>query len=395
MVNRLGWLALGLSLAAHVALLGGVELRLAATTAPEPLLPEPFMQAELIVPPPPPAPVPALAAPAPPPRAAPRRAPPPAPAPLAVAAAPAALAPVNDVPASADLPAALPEPAPPPELAAESPAPALADAQSWPRRGSILFRVMLGDKGFEVGQSEHSWSHDLARYQMQVELQTTGLTAILRRFHYTQRSEGEVSDRGLRPTRFSVEQLGRATDVVDFNWAEGMALIRRGGREARAHPIAAGDQDVLSVWHQIGITGLRGLPAKFTVFTNKRAKAALFEAVGTEVADLPIGRLDTLHLRAAAEDRSLVIDIWLARRYGMLPVRIRIADDDGEVLDQQAIQLRLTPVEARLSDPLASTAAASDTPPGAHDEAGNDGGDDPAMIELKEVRRDEPVHYGN
>jgi len=85
------------------------------------------------------------------------------------------------------------------------------------------------------------------------------------------------------------------------------------------------------------------LPATLTVLTNKSAKPALLEVVGPEGLRLPIGRLDTLRLRAQAEDGSLTIDIWLASRYGMLPVRIRIADDEGEVLDQQAIQLRLTP----------------------------------------------------
>jgi hypothetical protein len=95
--------------------------------------------------------------------------------------------------------------------------------------------------------------------------------------------------------------------------------------------------------------------------------------MGPESADLPIGRLDTLRLRAEAGDGSLTVDIWLASRYGMLPVRIRIVDDEGEVLDQRAIQLRLTPVEEAAGLARAGTPAAAEADVAAD------------MIELKEA----------
>lgn len=359
MIDRYGLAALGISLVAHVALLGGAELNRSPTVEPE--LPEPFMQARLIVPPPPPvvpppvvlaetpAPSAPPVAPAPKPRSRPVAKPVAKPAPAAIAppepvqvalAAPA----VETTPVMADLPtpAALVPTVPNLDPMAGA-AFDVADADGWPREGRIVYRVMMGDKGFEVGQATHQWSHDTRRYDMRVELKTTGVAALMRSFQYTQRSEGEVGDRGLRPQRFTVEQRGRASDAVDFDWEAGEATIRRGNRAPRTARILPGDQDVLSLWHQVGIVGANGLPATLTVLTNKSAKPALLEVVGPEGLRLPIGRLDTLRLRAQAEDGSLTIDIWLASRYGMLPVRIRIADDEGEVLDQQAIQLRLTP----------------------------------------------------
>ncbi len=390
MIVRPAWLALAVSLVAHAVLLGGIDVRL--TTPLRPDLPEPFVQARLLAPPLPlPEPAPAPAAPAkmpaqqpaaPPPSAAAKTVAKPAPRPRpAPRAAPAAAPPAVEV--------AMPSPAPAGVAAAVKDAPvgaplpqvdALAgaafdeaDMDGWPRRGSIVFRVMLGDEGFEVGQARHAWSHDTKRYEMSVELKTTGVAALMRSFHYTQRSEGEVGERGLRPLRFTVEQRGRASDAVDFDWQAGEATIRRGGREPRTARILPGDQDVLSLWHQVGIVGAGGLPTTLTVLSNKSAKPALLEVVGTEAARLPIGRLDTLRLRAQAEDGSLTIDIWLASRYGMLPVRIRVADDEGEVLDQQAIQLRLTPVEAGAAE---ASAAQGDSEPGTAAAAD--------MIELKE-----------
>lgn len=236
-----------------------------------------------------------------------------------------------------------------PAAAEAQPVPAAAGAgetystEGWPTHGGIVFRVAMGEGAFEVGEAVHEWSHDDTRYAMQVTLQTTGLAGLVRGFHYVQRSEGELGPQGLKPQRFQVEQRGKAAESAEFDWAAGRVSIRRGERERRAAEIRPGDQDVLSLWHQIGIVGLSGLPTTLTVVSNKDAKVALLERVGEETLRLPIGRLDTLRLRAQAEDGKLTIDIWLARNYGMLPVRIRMVDDKGEVLDQQAIRLRLAP----------------------------------------------------
>jgi hypothetical protein len=210
---------------------------------------------------------------------------------------------------------------------------------------------------------------------METVLQTTGLVGLMRSLHYVQRSEGELGPRGLKPLHFRVEQGGKKAESAEFDWPAGRVSIRRDGRERRAAEIRPGDQDVLSLWHQIGIVGAAGLPKTITVVSNKGAKPAVLEVVGSENVRLPIGRLDTLRLRAQAGDGTLTIDIWLAKNYGMLPVRIRIVDDQGEALDQQAIQLRLAPPgdEASIGERVAAA-----------------GSGEADMIELKEEAK--PVH---
>ncbi|THF63223.1 DUF3108 domain-containing protein [Pseudothauera rhizosphaerae] len=363
-------LALGLSVGMHAWLLGG---GLPLPTADRPELPEPFVvRAALIDPPPPPAPEPVqVAALKPVPVVpAPRRAKPAPPPPAAITAEPAPVeeaAPPAEVAALAhELPAVEAPPPEPAPLAEAVPVAAaeVLDVEGWPAQGSIVFRVFLGKGGMQVGESRHEWSHDERRYRMSVLVQTTGVAALLSGLRYVQRSEGEVGRRGLKPERFTVEQQGRPTQLAAFDWTAGRVSLQRGGKERRAASVRPGDQDVLSLWHQIGIIGTAGLPAELTVVSGRSAKPARLERVGEETVQLPIGRLDTLRLRAQAADGSMTIDIWLARNYGMLPVRIRMTDDDGEVLDQQAIQLRLSP-------PGAAAAAA-------------DAGEPEAMIELEE-----------
>ncbi|PKO80924.1 MAG: DUF3108 domain-containing protein [Betaproteobacteria bacterium HGW-Betaproteobacteria-13] len=329
----------------------------------------------------PPGPVAAVAAQsAPKPQAA------PAPKQMPVASAPlAALAPPSEVISDA-VPGPLFEQAvapaalePPLELAeaeaapeADSAAPDLGESfalDGWPAHGAIVYRVYLGSAGLQVGEARHDWFHDDTSYRMQVTLETTGLAALLHGFHYVQKSEGELGPEGLRPKQFTVAQKGKKLETARFDWDNAKVSIRRGERERRNAPLQTGDQDVLSLWHQIGIVGTAGLPREIMVVSNKEATPALLEAVGDEGLSLPIGRLETLRVRAQAQSGVLTIDIWLARNYGMLPVRIRMVDDKGEVLDQQAVQLRLAPPDGKASE----TASAVDS------------------IELKEEAPTEPL----
>lgn len=255
---------------------------------------------------------------------------------------------------------------------AESAAPDLGESfalDGWPAHGAIVYRVYLGSAGLQVGEARHDWFHDDTSYRMQVTLETTGLAALLHGFHYVQKSEGELGPEGLRPNQFTVAQKGKKLESALFDWDNAKVSIRRGERERRNAALQTGDQDVLSLWHQIGIVGTAGLPREIMVVSNKEATPALLEAVGDEGLSLPIGRLETLRVRAQAQTGVLTIDIWLARNYGMLPVRIRMVDDKGEVLDQQAVQLRLAPPDGRASE----TAAAVDS------------------IELKEEAPTEPL----
>ena len=57
---------------------------------------------------------------------------------------------------------------------------------------------------------------------------------------------------------------------------------------------------------------------------------------GSEQIEVPAGRFEARHLKATAADGSLVLDIWYAFERRNVPVRIRMQDSKGEVLDQRA-----------------------------------------------------------
>ena len=307
------------------------------------------LQATLVAPP-----RPALVAPpAPQPAAQPRPAPrpprpkkPPAAEPPVPSASLPPTAETEPVPAPVETTPAEPAPAPveePKQPATEPPPPPLpANGPAWPRRGRIVYDVFRGDKDFLVGQTEHTWEQDGQRYRMKTEVETVGLAALMRSFRYTQRSEGRVTAWGLAPEKFRVEQAGRPGEEADFEWGGGTtgeAVVRRAKGPERRGPVRAGDQDVLSLWHQLALMGEPPPHHRLTLVSNKAITQAELETLGVDVLDLPLGQVLAHHLRARALDGSLSLDIWLAGKYGYLPVRIRVRDRDGELFDQRAREI--------------------------------------------------------
>jgi len=213
-------------------------------------------------------------------------------------------------------------------------------ARAWPGEGRIVYRVLHGRNGVQLGEARHHWSHDGARYRMETVVETTGVAAMLYSFHYTQRSEGRVLARGLQPERFTVERVGRTPELAEFDWRAQRVDIHRKGR-LRSAELRPGDQDVLSLWHQIGVAGGGPQARELTVVSGKVAAPSALEVVGRETLRLPLGALDTVRLKARAKDGSLMLDIWLAEKQHLLPVRVVMTDDKGEVLDQQAQTIEL------------------------------------------------------
>lgn len=212
-------------------------------------------------------------------------------------------------------------------------------AAGWPAAGEIVYQVSMGD-GPQIGEARHSWSHDGRQYRMETAVRTVGLAALIKNMHYVQRSEGKVGTGGLRPERFSVEREGKLAELAEFDWQRRRVSHTRKGR-TRESALLANDQDVLSLWHQVAIGNGGALPATLNVVTGRKSADSTLAWVGEETVNLPLGRIKTRRLKARAVNGSMEIEVWFAAEQHMLPVRIRMTDDDGEVLDQRASELRI------------------------------------------------------
>ena len=206
--------------------------------------------------------------------------------------------------------------------------------------GSMRFDVHYGGQGFKVGEARHDWKIGPKGYAMTLNLEAKGLASLFG-LQYEQRSAGAVGPAGLQPDVFSVDQHRRKRDSAHFDWNAARVSIRRDDKERRSEVIASGDQDVLSLWHQVRRFARSEQPVVLNVVTGKSIKRVSVRALGQEMLKLPIGGVETLRMQAQAAGGELDIDIWLSLQHDLLPVRIRITDDEGGVLDQRAATIDL------------------------------------------------------
>ncbi len=336
----------------------------------------PPVEVALVSPPPPPPPpaavVPAESAAAPVPARKPVRPRPPRPPrsanapsipPVATAPEPAPSPAVEDTasqaPATEPAPAPAAEAAPPPPAEASAPAapgpaeaaPAPVAAETGPHWGVAVtgrppsgrwrFKVYVGEYSEyrSVASLELTLDYDGDQYRMRSQGQAEGLTAWIYSGVLTQASEGRWGNDGFVPERFS-EQRGKRPE----RWARvdpAQASVEYSGGERSAW--VAGTQDRLSVLFQLGALA-RSVPERFAAgssvdlpeLTTRRIERVRYLSEGEETLATDDGQLRTLRLvredPTGANDPR--VEVWLGYDQQMLPVRIRLTDANGRVLDQ-------------------------------------------------------------
>lgn len=160
-------------------------------------------------------------------------------------------------------------------------------------------------------------------------------------------STGEVTQNGLKPKRFELQQGNNANKALlaEFDWA-GNTLNMTAKGKSKTAPLHAGAQDLASYVYQF-----MHLPQPFSatvsaaVTTGKKLSDYTY-AVNATPVKIQAGdtAYDTVQLterdtKAAntVEEKSL----WLAKDYYYLPVRIKFVDDEGVELEQTLTSLSI------------------------------------------------------
>ena len=198
-----------------------------------------------------------------------------------------------------------------------------------PRR--LQFDVSGEAKKFHYNaRAELRWQHDGQRYQARQEISVLFLGS------RTQTSVGDVAASGLLPQRFG--DRARNEQAAHFDYAQGRVTFSANTPEA---PLAAGTQDRLSVFIQLGAL-LAAAPERFAPGTRidmatvsaRAADVWSFTVEGEETLDLPAGPRPALKLqRLPRRDYDQKAELWLAPALGYLPARIRITQANGDFAD--------------------------------------------------------------
>ena len=292
--------------------------------------------------------------------------------------APAASAPTTEAVASAPPPA--PEPAPAPAIVqAEAPsvpsaasaasaaaadvmaasapaalasasAPATQAAFEWPPSTRLSY-VLTGNYRGEVhGNARVQWVRQGGRYQVHLDVAIGPRFAPLISRRTT--SDGELGAQGLVPqrydevTRVAFQQPRRAT--ILFN-PEHVTLAN--GSQHPALPMVqdAASQFVQMTWLFTTQPALLQVGNAITIALAlpRRAGVWVYDVLGQERLNTPVGELDTFHLKPRLGERrpgnELSAEIWFAPTLQYLPVRIRIQQEAGTFID---LMLDAAPLQA-------------------------------------------------
>jgi hypothetical protein len=225
-----------------------------------------------------------------------------------------------------------PAPTPVPTVAPAAPAPVRI---ALPGKGRVRYTITRGEGGFVVGQAVHTWEQDGFTYKLQSVTETTGLAAVFKPARVVQSSQGEVTVEGLKPHEFRHERVG-GLDTASFDWTR--RVVSYAGRE---DGVAAGAQDMLSMYYQLVLLAPKSGVLEMAIATGRKLENYRIEVLGEEAVALPTGerRASRLRIRSGGD----TIELWLAvgkdAETRGLPLKIRFTDRKGEIFDQLAADI--------------------------------------------------------
>ena len=207
----------------------------------------------------------------------------------------------------------------------------------WPPSARLLYEVTGESKGIRYSANgELVWQHDGRQYQMKLEISHMLLGA------RTQTSVGELGAQGLQPKRFGDKYKQEV--AAHFDRDKGQVIF---SANSTPQTLQAAAQDRLSLFAQFAAL-LAGSPAlrqpgqtfALQVVSSKSSDAWTFQVDGPDTLTLPVGKTEVLKLsRQPLQTYDQTVDIWLSPSHGYLPVKVRIAQTNGDVLEQSLRQV--------------------------------------------------------
>lgn len=210
---------------------------------------------------------------------------------------------------------------------------------------SLRAQYDVSMNGAPIGVMQDSFEIRDGRYQIVSETHATGILALVQRRPARVTSSGEVDRVGLRPHAFEATRgnsdARRAR--ADFDWSAHRLVLTHDSRVDTV-TLPPGTQDRLSIMYQFLFLAPEQLRELKFAMTNGRKLDQYRYAPGPDTAvDTPMGRLAVVHLVKQLAPGDTATEIWLARDHGMLPVKMRIVEDDGSRFEQIITRIDMPP----------------------------------------------------
>lgn len=201
----------------------------------------------------------------------------------------------------------------------------------------------LSMNGAAIAVMQETFEIRNGAYQAVSETQAIGVFALVQRRPGRVTSNGEVGSSGLRPKTFDgTRGTGDARRVhAEFDWTTDTLTMSHDGRTDTA-ALPAGAQDRLSVMYQFLFLDPAKLKDLVFAMTNGRKLDQYRYTIGPDtVIDTPLGRMAVIHLVKQHAAGETATEIWLAREHRLMPVKMRIVEDDGKRYEQVISRLEI------------------------------------------------------
>lgn len=231
-------------------------------------------------------------------------------------------------------PASIPAAPAPPEVVPQTPAPEPARAVMLPARAELQYTVLYGEGGFRAGRAVHLWQFDGERYRIRTRIEPVGIVSWFYRGEFEHESEGRLGAEGLRPEHY-VTQRGRPDrmEYVIFDWDQKRATLSTAGLTFEAEAVP-GTQDQVSFLHQLPFLLDGGSGFSMLIANGRRIERHEVQVMGEETVATGQGEFRALHLRRRGQEGSTAVDLWLAPELAHLPVKLRMKNRKGDIVEQ-------------------------------------------------------------
>ena len=220
---------------------------------------------------------------------------------------------------------------------------ATSGATAAPQTVQAQYNVSLN--GAAIAVMHETFEAREGAYQATSETHAVGVFALVQRRPGRVTSAGGIGSDGLRPKTFDGARGTRDPRRVhaEFDWAANTLTLSHDNRVDTV-ALPAGTQDRLSVMYQFLFLEPEKLSTLEFPMTNGRKLDHYRYTIGPDTAiDTPLGRLEVIHLLKQHAPGETATEIWLSRAHRLMPVKMRVIEDDGGRYEQIIARLEIRP----------------------------------------------------
>jgi hypothetical protein len=239
--------------------------------------------------------------------------------------------------------AALPEPLPKP-VSPTPPTPEVkpADAVEF-SPAALATRVDIDYRArssFVDGVGSYRFERDGERYSIRGELAAEGFFADAFVGKMVQAIAGRIDASGLQPEMIASAMGNQGEETATIDWGRRQLTYNRSG-QSRSEAMEGAANDVISLLFSFAAAAPT-VGREVNIVTPRGQNRYAMEVVGTEVLELRIGKVETVHVRLTHPRNRQQYEAWLAKDYRNLPVKMRFPAAQGRVVfDMVATRVKI------------------------------------------------------